>query len=195
MAYNWFGKEGLVTLISKIKTLTDKYVEKVDGKGLSTNDYTTEEKNKLADLENYELPKASSSELGGIKIGNGLDITEDGTVNVTQLGGVTSVNGKTGAVVLTAGDLDAYTKSEVDGKLTSVYKYKGSVANYASLPKTGLTDGDVYDTQDTGKNYAWAGTKWDDLGGIFDTSGLVAKSDMVEITASDVNEAWNGVFK
>lgn len=32
-----------------------KYVQSVDGKGLSTNDYTTEEKNKLASLENYSL--------------------------------------------------------------------------------------------------------------------------------------------
>lgn len=32
-----------------------KYVRSVDGKGLSTNDYTTEEKNKLASLENYSL--------------------------------------------------------------------------------------------------------------------------------------------
>lgn len=32
-----------------------KYVQSVDGKGLSTNDYTTEEKNKLASLENYAL--------------------------------------------------------------------------------------------------------------------------------------------
>lgn len=32
-----------------------KYVQSVDGKGLSTNDYTTDEKDKLAGLENYSL--------------------------------------------------------------------------------------------------------------------------------------------
>lgn len=32
----------------------DDKVDKVDGKGLSTNDYTTEDKNKLAGLENYD---------------------------------------------------------------------------------------------------------------------------------------------
>lgn len=32
-----------------------KYVQSVDGKGLSTNDYTAEEKAKLASLENYSL--------------------------------------------------------------------------------------------------------------------------------------------
>lgn len=35
------------------KILNDKKVDKVSGKGLSTNDYTTAEKNKLAGLVNY----------------------------------------------------------------------------------------------------------------------------------------------
>lgn len=54
-------------------------VDKVDGKGLSTNDYTTAEKNKLAAIEananNYSLPTASASTLGGIKVGSNLTIT------------------------------------------------------------------------------------------------------------------------
>lgn len=47
----------------------DGKVNKVEGKGLSTNDYTTEEKNKLAGLENYTLPVASEDALGGIRVG------------------------------------------------------------------------------------------------------------------------------
>ena len=44
-----------------------KFVAKEAGKGLSSNDYTTAEKNKLAGLSNYTLPKAGSSALGGVK--------------------------------------------------------------------------------------------------------------------------------
>lgn len=48
-------------------------VDKVSGKGLSTNDYTTTEKNKLAGIaagaNNYTLPTATASVLGGVKIG------------------------------------------------------------------------------------------------------------------------------
>ena len=48
-------------------------VDKVSGKGLSTNDYTTAEKNKLAGIaagaNNYTLPAATASVLGGVKIG------------------------------------------------------------------------------------------------------------------------------
>lgn len=46
-------------------------VDKVDGKSLSTNDYTTEEKTKLAGIaanaNNYTLPAATEEQLGGIK--------------------------------------------------------------------------------------------------------------------------------
>lgn len=53
-------------------------VDKVAGKGLSTNDFTTEEKNKLdgiaAGANAYSLPIASATVLGGIKVGNNLTI-------------------------------------------------------------------------------------------------------------------------
>ena len=47
-------------------------VDKVSGKGLSTNDYTTTEKNKLAGIaeqaNKYVLPTAQSSVIGGVKV-------------------------------------------------------------------------------------------------------------------------------
>lgn len=47
-------------------------VDKVDGKGLSTEDYTTAEKTKLAGIadnaNNYVLPEASANTLGGVKL-------------------------------------------------------------------------------------------------------------------------------
>lgn len=52
-------------------------------------------------------------------------------------------------------------KSDISG----VYKYKGSKADYAALPVTGNTVGDVWNTEDTGNNYAWTGSAWDALGG------------------------------
>ena len=56
-------------------------VDKVSGKGLSSNDYTTVEKEKLASLNNYVLPQASSTTLGGVKIGTTLEMSEDGILN------------------------------------------------------------------------------------------------------------------
>lgn len=59
-------------------------VDKVDGKGLSTNDFTTAEKEKLAGIESganaYVLPAAGTS-LGGVKTGGDVTIT-DGVITV-----------------------------------------------------------------------------------------------------------------
>lgn len=61
---------------------------------------------------------------------------------------------------------DYATKEDI----TNVYIYKGSVSSSTALPATGNTVGDVYNVEDTGKNYAWTGTEWDDLGGSFDVN-------------------------
>lgn len=71
--------------------------------------------------------------------------------------------------------LDINTAESTYAKKTDIsgmYKYKGSVASYANLPTTGNTAGDVWNTEDYGKNYAWDGTQWDDLGGIFDINTI-----------------------
>ena len=51
----------------------DTKVDKISGKGLSTNDFTTAEKNKLANIStganNYSLPLATSDVRGGVKVG------------------------------------------------------------------------------------------------------------------------------
>lgn len=64
-------------------------VDKVDGKGLSTNDYTTDEKNKLSGVEvganNYSLPTATNGVLGGIKVGTGLSVDENGVLSVDKV--------------------------------------------------------------------------------------------------------------
>lgn len=62
------ASSGLQSQIDNHTTLIGNKVDKVEGKGLSTNDYTTEEKNKLAGLKNYTLPIASNATLGGVKV-------------------------------------------------------------------------------------------------------------------------------
>lgn len=45
-----------------------KFVAQVPGMGLSSNDFTTTEKNKLAGLSNYTLPQATTTTLGGVQL-------------------------------------------------------------------------------------------------------------------------------
>lgn len=61
---------------NELRTSIDGKVDKVEGKQLSTEDYTTEEKSKLASLENYTLPAATTKTLGGVKVGSGLKVAE-----------------------------------------------------------------------------------------------------------------------
>lgn len=50
MAYNYLDKTGLALVWEKVKNGLAGKVDKVDGKGLSSNDYTSEEKTKLANV-------------------------------------------------------------------------------------------------------------------------------------------------
>jgi hypothetical protein len=82
-----------------------------------------------------------------------------------------------------------YNKDEIDGKLASIYRYKGTVATYSDLPSTGLTIGDVYNVEEDGSNYAWNGTIWDKLGGDVDLSGYYNKTQTDELLSGKVNNS------
>ena len=106
------GEDGKTYDDTEIRQEIEGKVPKVEGKGLSTNDYTdvekqnnanntasrhthsnksildnmtasytSEEKAKLAGLNNYTLPVASSTTLGGVKAGDNVTITDDGTIS------------------------------------------------------------------------------------------------------------------
>lgn len=75
---------------AQAKAVGDKISEKVDkisGKGLSTNDFTTAYKNKLDGIatgaNKYTLPAATSSALGGVKIGSNIS-NSSGTISLSK---------------------------------------------------------------------------------------------------------------
>ena len=69
----------------------------------------------------------------------------------------------------------------LEGKLSSVYSYKGSKATYAELPSNAAA-GDVWNVEEAhdnhpaGTNWAWTGTAWDALGGAIDLSAYYNKT-------------------
>lgn len=69
------------------------------------------------------------------------------------------------------------TTKYVDEKVSTVYRYKGNVANKGSLPADNNVIGDVWNAEDTGKNYVWTGSEWDDIGGVVDLTPYLTKSD------------------
>lgn len=73
-----------------------------------------------------------------------------------------------------------YTKTDIDGKISGVYHYRGSVATYEDLPKEGQVVGDVYNVVATGMNYAWTTEGWDELGSLFEADNYYSKEETVE---------------
>jgi hypothetical protein len=78
-------KNWAIVELTKVNTNLSKKVDKVDGKDLSTNDYTNEEKSKLESLEKYELPVGNAEAIGGTKSGGDVAINEDGTMSISKL--------------------------------------------------------------------------------------------------------------
>ena len=84
------------------------------------------------------------------------------------------------------GITDAYTKTEIDAKVASVYHYKGTVSAYADLPSSGQEVGDVWNIETAanehgikaGDNVAWTGTEWDVLAGEIDLSAYATKTEL-----------------
>lgn len=200
-------------------------VDKVEGKVLSTNDYTTEEKNKLAGIAvgaevnvnadwnategdalilNKPTIPSNVSELtndsGYITkdVGDLTNYSTTDTVNQVINNAVSSkVDTSSISAVATSGDYNDLnnkpvipsstseltndsnyiTSSEVDTKINSavaaVYKVRGSVDNYESLPISNVVVGDVYNLLDTGSNYVCISIDpiiWDKLSETIDLS-------------------------
>lgn len=65
-------------------------------------------------------------------------------------GAVKSVNGKVGEVEISAEDLNTYTKDEINSKISSVYKFKGTQVPFNLNNIENVEVGDVYNMLDSG---------------------------------------------
>lgn len=151
---------GQVLILEKTK------VNKVEGKGLSTNDYTTPEKNKLAAIEaeanKYVLPAATTTTLGGIIVGDRLSIDDTGklvatytytlpTASNTVLGGV-----KIGSnITLADGGTISITKANVTSALgvdptTTYVKKAGDTMTGALTNSSTISGSKLISTVSTG---------------------------------------------
>lgn len=76
---------------TEINTSLDLKVDKSSGKGLSTEDYTSIEKSKLNGIaenaNNYSLPVATDTTLGGVKAGANITIDAGGFISASASGG------------------------------------------------------------------------------------------------------------
>lgn len=102
---------------SAIYTALAGKVDTETGKGLSTNDYTDTEKTKLAGIEananNYSLPAATTSALGGVQVGSNLAVDANGVISGNYSNATTSAAGLMSAADKTSLDAkpDVYVQS------------------------------------------------------------------------------------
>jgi hypothetical protein len=176
------GKADKTYVDSKLDTKVDKE----EGKGLSTNDYSNDDRQKVSNIVDYVTAMRSTTSINTMNLS--LDKKNVITGSTYTVGSVTfnSASSKS-AGVLTASyfeKLDALPSAdELDQKINtaigSVYRVKGSVANYEALPTKDVSIGDVYNLEDTGANYVATSTTpdWDKLSETVDLSGYLTKTD------------------
>lgn len=176
------GKADKTYVDSKLDTKVDKE----EGKGLSTNDYSDDDRQKVSNIVDYVTTIRSTTSINTMNLS--LDKKNVITGSTYTVGSVTfnSASSKS-AGVLTASyfnKLDALPSAdELDQKINtaigSVYRVKGSVANYEALPKDNVTIGDVYNLEDTGANYVATSSTpdWDKLSETVDLNGYLTKTD------------------
>ena len=198
---------------TKTSELTNdsNYVSDANYVHTDTN-YTQAEKTKLAGIannaNNYSLPVASASKLGGVKIGANISIDANGVISVSALewsnvsGRPTKLSEFTNdSAFITAAvnnltnyytKSNTYTKTEVDNLIGAIKNI--SIEVVSSLPSTGAsniiylvsnggTDPNAYD------EYVWVAStsKFEKIGTTaIDLSGYWSKSELVECTNEDI---------
>ena len=98
--YKYLDENGLIYYHSKIKALLNDKVDKVSGKGLSTNDYTTTEKNKLSG------------------IASGAEVNQNAFSNVKVGSTTIQADAKTDTLELVAGSNVTITPDATNDKVT-----------------------------------------------------------------------------
>lgn len=195
MAY--LDKSGATWLISKVKSLLGGKVDTVEGKGLSSNDYTTTEKQKLAGIDSnankYTLPVAGDS-LGGVKGGGDISIDNAGVMTVGGLAQKAPTNSPTftgtpKAPTPTKGNnttqiaTTAFVTVAIGDAIGGITGIKFEVVT--ALPTTGAV-GTIYLKSNNGSasniydEYIWVNDKWEKIGTTdVDLSGYLQKTDVI----------------
>ena len=97
----FLDETGLADFWNHILARLNNFVPAEAGKGLSSNDYSTAEKEKLASIannaNNYTLPVATASKIGGVKSGTDITVDSDGIMHISN-GAVSRVKLNTDAL-------------------------------------------------------------------------------------------------
>lgn len=211
MIKKYIDENGLLYFWTKLKTLIGGKVDKIDGKGLSTNDYTTTEKNKLDGLTNYTHPTTSGNKHipAGGSSGQILRWSADGTAawgndnNTTYSVATTSANGlmsKEDKTKLNGIATNAQVNVIESIKVNGTAQTPSNKAVNITVPTNNnqLTNGAGYQTsaqvQNAINNALTSAVVY--KGTVTDYSKLPTtnnkKGDMWDVSSTGKNYVWNG---
>lgn len=154
-------------------------VDKVAGKGLSTNDYTTAEKDKLAGIDDganaYTLPDATTAIKGGVIVGTNISVSS-GTISVANA----STSAK-GVVQLSNSTSSASTSTAATA---NAVKIAYDLANGKQSPATTLSGYGITD--------AYTKTEVDGLvSGVLHYKGTKDTYAALPATGNTTGDVWN----
>lgn len=177
MAKKFLDMDGLAYFWSQIKSKLSGKVDKINGKQLSTNDYTTEEKTKLDGLSNYTHPTTSGNKhipSGGAS-GQFLKWSADGTA-IWAADNDTTYNKVSSAA---DGLMAKEDKSKLDGIAPG--------ANNYTHPTSGVTAGTYTSVTLNAQGHVTAGSNPTTLGGygITDAAAKAHTHTNADITSLD----------
>lgn len=190
------------TTVSANTAALEKKVDAEEGKGLSTEDYTSEEKEKLGSVS----ANAKDNVIEGIKV-NGVDQKPDGSkkVDITVPTTTSELTNDSDFVTSTVNNLvnyyksaDTYNKTEIDNLISSISTIDILVVE--SLPTENISHTTIYlvpksdsETSDVYDEYIYVSSKssWEMIGNtVIDLSNYLQKtgdasSTTVTFTSSD----------
>lgn len=136
-------------------TLLDNKVDKVDGKQLSTEDYTTEEKAKLAGLENYDdtavkaditaNTEAIEAEVTRAKAAEKVNSDAIAAIDAAYKSADTTLQGNIDAEVTRATTAESELNTKIDTKVDKVDGKQLSTEDYTTAEKAKLASLENYD--------------------------------------------------
>lgn len=228
MANNFVSFDKLALFLDKVKGLIpskmsqllndSNYVQDANYVH-SDNNFDAEAKAKLAGIadnaNNYTLPIASETILGGLMIGATLEIDAQGKVNVKAIDWA-NVNGKptklseftndSGFITKSVNDLtnyytksNTYTKQEITDLIAAKETITYEFPENGQLPATGNSHTFYFIPNGSSANnsydeYAWieSSSKFEKIGSTdIDLSGYWAKNDLVEVTDAQINSLFS----
>ena len=201
MDIEYLDKSGLTLLISKIKSALGGKVDVEIGKGLSTNDYTSAEKQKLSGIASgAQANVIESVKVNGTKLtpsSKAVDVTvPTKTSQLTNDSGYQSATAVESIITAKGYQTQSQVQSLINSAVGNITSIKYEKVN--SLPTTG-SNGVIYlvahshGTQDIYDEYIWlAETKtYEKIGNTdIDLSAYVKKSELTAITTNDLNTMW-----